>query len=259
MLEGKSAIITGGASGMGRAAALRLASEGARVCLLDTNQEKLTEAKMEIEKNNGIAWSFVCDISQPKQVRQAVEEAANGWGRIDIVFANAGIVGVLAPIETMDEENWEKVMNVNLTGTFLTVKYAIPYLKKQGGSIIITSSVSGNRVFSQSGFSAYSSSKAAQAAFAKMAALELAKYNIRVNAICPGGINTDFGQSIKRAPDLEKVSIPVTFPEGDKPLEKRSGKPGQIADLVHFLASEASEHISGTEIFIDGAESLLRG
>lgn len=259
MLKGKVAVITGGASGMGKAAAMRLASEGVKICLLDADTENMKEAKSDIEKINSEVIAITCDISHPEEVQQGIKEAVEKWGRLDIVFANAGITGVLSPIETMKVENWQKVMGINLQGTFLTVKYAIPYLKKQGGSIIITSSISGNRVFSQTGFAAYSTSKSALAAFMKMAALELASYKIRVNAICPGGIDTNFAKSIEKSPELEEVRIPIKFPEGDKPLEKSSGKPEQVADLVQFLASDLSEHISGTEVYIDGTESLLRG
>nr|WP_281252286.1 SDR family NAD(P)-dependent oxidoreductase [Sediminibacillus massiliensis] len=259
MLIGKTAIITGGASGMGKAVGSRLALDGARVCLLDTNQEKLNQTKAELEEQNGIVRTTVCDVSKPEQVERAILETVEAWGRIDIVFANAGIVGVRSPIETMEVDNWDKVININLRGAFLTVKYAIPFMKEQGGSVIITSSVSGNRVFSQAGFTAYSTSKAALVGFMKMAALELSTYNIRVNAICPGGVETEFGKSIERSPDLENIQIPINFPKGDKPLEKKSAKPGQVADLVYFLASDLSSHISGTEIYIDGTESLLKG
>jgi NAD(P)-dependent dehydrogenase (short-subunit alcohol dehydrogenase family) len=155
-------------------------------------------------------------------------------------------------------EDWNRTINTNLTGTFLTVKYAIPYMKEYGGSIIITSSVSGSRIFSQAGFTAYSTSKAGQLAFMKMAALELAQYKIRVNAICPGAIKTNIQDSIHQSPDVKEIEIPILFPEGDQPLENGPGKSEQVADLVAFLASDLSSHITGTEIFIDGGESLLK-
>lgn len=255
----KTAIISGGASGIGKAAALKLAEVGFRVCLLDVNDTKLKEVKKEMEEKNFKVITIPCDMSQYDQVETAVKKVIKQWGRIDAVFANAGIVGQVSSIESMSIDNWNQVLSINLNGTFFLVKAAIPHVKQQGGSIIITSSISGNRVFSQAGFTAYSTSKAALAAFAKMAALELAKYHIRVNVICPGGVETNFKESIKRSPDLDEIKIPVTFPEGSKPLDKRSGKPEEVADLVKFLASEESRHITGTEIYIDGAESLLIG
>ena len=158
---------------------------------------------------------------------------------------------------TADE--WNKTLTVNLTGTFLTVKYAIPLLKERGGAVIITASVNGTRIFSNAGASAYSSSKAGQVAFTKMAALELAKHKIRVNVICPGAIETAIDDSTERR-DIEAAKEPVEFPEGSIPLtDGAPGKAEQVADLVLFLASDAASHISGTEIWIDGAESLLQG
>jgi len=255
----KTAIISGGASGIGKAAALKLAEAGFRVCLLDVNDTKLKEVKKEMEEKNFKVITIPCDMSQYDQVETAVKKVMEQWGRIDVVFANAGIVGQVSSIESMSIDNWNQVLSINLNGTFFLVKAAIPHVKQQGGSIIITSSISGNRVFSQAGFTAYSTSKAALAAFAKMAALELAKYHIRVNVICPGGIETNFKESIKRSPDLDEIKIPVAFPEGSKPLDNRSGKPEEVADLVKFLALDESSHITGTEIYIDGAESLLIG
>jgi NAD(P)-dependent dehydrogenase (short-subunit alcohol dehydrogenase family) len=141
----------------------------------------------------------------------------------------------------------------------LTVKYAVPHLKKRGGSVIVTSSVNGTRMFSNTGATAYSCSKAAQVAFTKMVALELAPDKIRVNVVCPGAIETNIGETTEQR-DLEKIRVPAEYPEGTIPLT--AGKPGtaeDVAQLVLFLASDASRHISGTEIWIDGTSSLLLG
>ncbi|WP_226666315.1 SDR family oxidoreductase [Metabacillus litoralis] len=257
-LKGKVAVITGAGSGIGRAAALCLVSEGVNVCLLDIHDEDLIMVKKQIEQLGGTSIVQKCDITSPKEIQNGMKATKDHWGRIDILFANAGIAGTLAPIETMDEYEWDKTINTNLRGTFLTVKYAIPFMKEHGGSIIITSSVSGSRIFSQAGFSAYSTSKAGQLAFMKMAALELASYKIRVNAICPGAIKTNIQQSIHRSTDVKNIEIPIVYPKGDQPLEHGPGTSAQVAHLVTFLASDLSSHITGTEIFIDGAESLLK-
>jgi len=119
--------------------------------------------------------------------------------------------------------------------------------------------VNGNRIFSNFGFSAYSTSKAGQVAFMKMAALELAQYKIRVNAICPGAIETNIQQNTDRRPEVDEIEIPVDFTEGDKPLGHKPGSAKQVAQLLLFLSSDLSNHITGTEIYIDGAESLIRG
>ena len=257
-LTGKVALVTGAGSGIGQAAAQLLAKEGTKVAALGRTEEELEKTVSQIQGEGGEAMPVVADISQPEQMQKATQQIVDRWGRLDIVFANAGINGVWAPIEELTPDEWDKTLNINLKGTFLTVKYAVPYLKKQGGSVIVTSSVNGTRIFSNTGATAYSCSKAAQVAFTKMVALELAKHRIRVNVICPGAIETDISESTEQR-DLEQIREPVEFPEGKIPLT--DGKPGtseQVAQLVLFLASDASSHITGTEIWIDGAESLLK-
>ncbi|GAX41407.1 short-chain dehydrogenase/reductase SDR [Tolypothrix sp. NIES-4075] len=257
-LTNKVALVTGAGSGIAKATAKLFAKEGAKVAALGHTKEELEETVAQIKSDNGEAIPLIADISQPEEMQQAIQQIADKWGRLDIVFANAGINGVWAPIDELTPEEWDKTININLKGTFLTVKYAVPHLKKQGGSIIITSSVNGTRIFSNSGATAYSCSKAAQVAFTKMIALELAKHRIRVNVVCPGAIETNIGDSTQTR-DLEHIQEPVEFPEGKIPLT--DGKPGtseQVAQLVLFLASDASSHITGTPIWIDGAESLIK-
>ncbi len=213
----------------------------------------------EIERNGGEAFVQDIDVSDPERVKAGIEAVAEKWGRIDILFNNAGINGEVAPIEEMTYDDWNQTLSTNLTSTFLFVHHCIPHMKKTGGSIVVTSSINGNRTFSNIGMSAYSTSKAGQVAFVKMAALELAQYQIRVNAICPGAIKTNIDQNTFKDDDLDKVDIPVEYPEGgEHPLEGKSGSPEQVAELVWFLASESSSHITGTEVFVDGGESLLR-
>ncbi|MBU5671214.1 SDR family oxidoreductase [Paenibacillus brevis] len=258
-LKDQVAAVTGGGSGIGRAAAIRFAQQGAKVYMLDRTPEEAEETRKQIVDAGGEANVIPCDISKPEMIEQAFARIAEEAGPVQIVFANAGINGTMAPIETMEIKDWDQTMDINLRGTFATVKYAIPHMKEHGGSIIITSSINGNRVFSNTGFSAYASTKAAQVAFMKMAALELAQYGIRVNAICPGAIETNINDNTYPSDDIEEIKIPVEFPEGSQPLEKGPGKPEQVANLALFLASDESFHITGTEVYIDGAESLLRG
>lgn len=258
-LKGKTALITGAGSGIGKATALLFAKEGASVAALERDEKDLQKVVARIEKAGGTAAVVPADISSPMEMRRALEKTIETFGRLDIVFANAGINGVWAPIDELEPEEWDKTIETNLRGTFLTAKYSIPFLRKQGGAIIITSSINGTRVFSNAGATAYSCTKAAQVAFAKMAALELAKHKIRVNVVCPGAIETNIEES-GEARSLEKAAEPIEFPEGTTPLT--DGKPGraeQVAELVLFLASDAASHITGTEVFIDGADSLLRG
>jgi NAD(P)-dependent dehydrogenase (short-subunit alcohol dehydrogenase family) len=259
LLKDKVAVITGAGSGIGQATALLLAKEGAKVATLDRTPEKSQKTVDKIKQAGGEAMITKADISHPEQVQQSMDKIAQTWGKIDIVFANAGINGVWAPLDELSPEEWKTTISINLDGTFYTLKYALPYLKKQGGSVVITSSVNGTRMFSNSGATAYASTKAAQVAFAKMTALELAKYKIRVNVICPGAIITEIDHNTQRE-YLEKAQEPVEFPEGKIPLT--DGKPGtskQVAQLVLFLVSDASSHITGTEVWIDGGQSLLQG
>jgi NAD(P)-dependent dehydrogenase (short-subunit alcohol dehydrogenase family) len=257
-LEGKVAVITGASSGIGKAAAIKLAEEGARIALVDIKEENARKVKEQVEEKGSSAIILECDISKPEEVEETYKKAAETFGKVDIVFANAGINGVISPIEDLSPEDWDNTITTNLKGTFLTVKYAIPYLKKNGGSVIITSSINGNRIYKNFGFSAYSTSKIGQTGFGKMAALELAQYKIRVNIICPGAIDTNIDKNtFPEEENLEKIKIPVEYPEGNQPLENGSGKPEQVADLVFFLSSDLSSHITGTEVYIDGAESLL--
>ncbi|RUT29832.1 SDR family oxidoreductase [Paenibacillus zeisoli] len=257
--QGKTAIVTGAGSGIGKAAAIRLAQEGAKVALFDLQNDRTRSTEHEI--NNifrGVSRSFDVDVSDPERMEKAVQEAASYFGGIDIVFANAGINGVLAPIEEMSFEDWERTLRINLNGTFLTVRYTLPYLKEKGeGSIIITSSINGSDRFAGFGMSAYSTTKAGQVGFAKMAALELAKFKIRVNVICPGAIATNIDQTSEPSDELKEIVIPVEYPEGSQPLADGPGQPEDVADLVAFLASSESKHITGARIVIDGAESLL--
>ncbi len=258
-LEGKVALITGAGSGIGKAAALRLAQEGAKAAILSRSADELEKVAAEIERNKGEALVLSADISQPEEMQRAVQQIIDRWGRLDIVFANAGINGVWAPIEELSPEEWNQTISINLSGTFYTIKYAVPYLKQQGGSVIVTSSVNGTRMFSNTGATAYSATKAAQVAITKMLALELADEQVRVNVICPGAIESEIDENTERR-NLEHVRPPVEFPEGKIPLTAgKSGTAEQVAQLVLFLASDLSSHITGTEVWIDGAESLLQG
>ena len=258
LLQNQVAFVTGAGSGIGRAAAIKLAQNGGKIALVDLHKENVEEVKNQIEDLGSEALVLEANVAHPEEVENCYKRTMDQWGRLDVVFANAGINGEVAPIEDLEPSEWDLTISNNLTSTFLTVKYAIPHLKTNGGSIIITSSINGNRIYKNIGMSAYSTSKIGQMGFGKMAALELAKYHIRVNMVCPGAIETNISENTwKENTELKKVEIPIEYPEGDKPLEHGPGKPEQVADLVLFLATSQSNHITGSEIFIDGAESLL--
>lgn len=257
MLEGKVAFITGGASGIGAGTAKRFAQEGAHVVLADLQEQEGEKVRGEIEANGGQALYVNCDVSDADSVKQAIETTIGQFGRLDVLFANAGINGVWAPVEELQPEEWDKTLNINLKGTYLPVHFAVPHMKQSGGSIIITSSVNGTRTFSNPGASAYSSSKAAQVAFMKMMALELGRHQIRCNAICPGAIHTNIDQRTEKR-NVEEIGIEVELPQGSPAVNEGQGEPIDVADACLFLASDLSRHISGVEMFVDGGASLLR-
>ncbi len=147
-LAGRVALVTGAGSGIGKGAALLLAQEGAKIACLGRTESELAEVAGEIEQAGGQAMVLLADVSQPDQMEAAIRQAGGAWGRIDVVVANAGINGVWAPLEDLTPEEWDQTLDINLKGTFLTVKYALPYLKRQGGSVIVVSSVNGTRMFS---------------------------------------------------------------------------------------------------------------
>ena len=258
-LSGRAALVTGAGSGLGRASAKRLAAAGAVVGLLDLEEENTAEVAAEIEGAGGRCVKLAADVSDPASLRPAIERFAERAGRIDILYANAGINGVWAPIADLEPDEWDRTLSVNLKGTFLTVKYALPWLKKRGGSVIVCASVNGTRVFSNTGATAYSCSKAGQVAFVKMVALELASHHIRVNAVIPGAIMTPiFDKTVERNIASEKPRVEYT--DGRIPLTGGDpGDPRDVANAVLYLASDLSGHVTGAEIVVDGGESLLQG
>jgi len=258
-LTGKVALVTGAGSGIGRATARLLGRQGAQVGLLGRTRAELEEAAGELHAADAMAHVLEADVSDARSVRGAVERLVRDAGRLDIVFANAGVNGVWAPIEELGAEEWQSTLAINLSGTFFTIQAATPHLKKRGGSVIVSASVNGTRMFSNTGATAYACSKAGQVAMVKMLAVELGPSRVRLNVVCPGAIDTEIDDNTTKR-DIESVKQPVRYPEGSIPLT--GGKPGkaeQVAQLVAFLASDRASHITGTEIWIDGGQSLIEG
>lgn len=257
------AFVTGASSGIGRATARLLAEEGAKVACAARTVEKLEALVREIEGAGGTAVAVECDVADSGSVERAIDETIRALGVPNVVVANAGINGTWAPIDELTPDEFEKTIRTNLTGTYLTLHHAVPHMKKKGGggggggAIVIVSSINGTRTFTTAGSSAYSASKAAQVALMKVNALELAKHGIRVNAVCPGAIETEIDEKTEKR-RTEEAAEPREYPEGQIPLTR--GRPGdsfQVARLIRFLVSEESDLISGTEVWIDGAQSLL--
>ena len=235
----------------------RFAEEGARVAIADIQVEAGEAVRDEIVNSGGEAIYLHCEVSDAESMRVAIESAVGHFGTLDIVCANAGINGVFAPIEELQPDEWSKTLDVNLKSTYLTTHFAVPHLKKAGGgSIIITSSVNGNRVFAYAGATAYCVSKAGQVVFAKMMALELGRHNIRCNAICPGAFSTNIGDSTTQR-NTRGIGFERHFPQGSPALHKGWGQPVDVANAALFLASDLGSHVSGEEIYVDGGASLF--
>lgn len=258
-LQGKVALVTGGASGIGLASAHEFARHGAKIGLLDFHAHPLHEAAEELRSTGAEVEELAADVSDWMATQSAIEQLVARFGRLDVVHANAGINGVWAPIEEISPDEFDRTLGINLRGTFLTIKYATPYLKRHGGAVIVTSSVNGTRIFSNTGATAYSASKAGQVAITKMLAVELGQHGIRVNAICPGAIHTHIDASTEQR-ETDAIKIPVEYPEGSNPLTgNHPGNPEDIARAALYLASDMSGHINGEVLYVDGGQSLVQG
>ncbi len=256
--NGKTALVTGGGSGIGKGAALRLAEGGAFVALLGRTEAELEEVLEEIHAAGGEGMVLVADVSDDGGMAEAVAQLIEARKALHIVVANAGINGTWAPIDDLRPDEFDTTIAINLRGTYLTLHHAVPHMKTMGGSIVVVSSINGTRSFTTPGATAYSASKAAQLAMVQQLALELGRYRIRINAVCPGAIDTDIDDNTRTRQKLQ-AAIPVDFPEGDVPLTGgRAGRIEDVADVIAFLASDASRHVTGTPIWVDGGQSLLR-
>ena len=242
IFEGKVAIVTGGASGIGKATAVAFASRGAKVVVADVQDGAETLAL--IKKAGGEGIFVKCDVSQESDVKALVEKTIQTYGRLDFGVNNAGTEGVQTPLQDLTEKDWDRTIGINLKGIWLCMKHEIPYLLKQGkGAIVNTASIAG--VVGFANMAAYVSSKHGVVGLTKVAALELAKTNIRVNALCPGVIHTPM---VDRAlsPELE-TAYNAMIPQG------RMGQPEEMANTIVFLCSDAASYVNGHAMVADGA------
>jgi len=257
MVDRKVALVTGAGAGIGEASALELARNGSDVVIIDVRQPELDRLAGEIRALGREALPIVCDVGDEVGMAAAFEQVKQHFGRLDQVLVNAGINGMWAPIEEMTPAEWDTTIRVNLRGSYLTVHHAVPLMQERGGSIVIISSVNGTRTFTTAGATAYSVTKAGQFAMGQMLALELSRFKIRVNVICPGSVKTRIVENTWRR-NTEVAKIPVVYPNGTIPLTGNvPATADDIARTVAFLCSDAARHITGTPIWVDGGQSLL--
>lgn len=257
-LTGRVALVTGGGSGIGAAAARMLAAKGATVAVLDVVEAAAHKVRDEIAAGGGEAFALTADVGDDAQMKAALAELDSKALRLDIMVVSAGINGTWAPIDDLTPDEFDRTMRINLRGTYLAFHCGAPLLKRSGGgSVVVVSSINGQRTSSTAGASCYAASKAAQAAMARSLALELARDKIRVNSIFPGTTVTGISANTWRR-NTEAIRYPVVFPEGDLPLTAKPATPEDIAEGIVFLCSDAARHITGAELNIDGGQSLIR-
>jgi NAD(P)-dependent dehydrogenase (short-subunit alcohol dehydrogenase family) len=249
-LQGKVAIVTGAASGIGRASAILFAREGARVAIVDQNSTALSETLRMMSPHGGTVQAFGADVGQEDQVKGVVDSTLTSFGALDVVYANAGILGGPAPLLEQTVEEWQRVLRVNLLGPFLAIKHAgKPMIEKGGGSIILTASTAGLRA--GAGPAPYSASKAGVISLAQTAANAFLGTGVRVNAICPGLIETGMTHNLFEAARARGTAGKI----GQLNPLQRAGTPEEIAAMALFLASDESSYVNGQAFAVDGGLS----
>ena len=246
LVDGKVALVTGAGSGIGRASAQAFAREGAKVVVADVVVEGGEETVQMIKASGGDALFIKCDVSKAVDVEAAVQATVDTYGKLDCAHNNAGIEGPMAPTADYAEADWDRVLDINLKGVWLSMKYEIPrMLAGGGGAIVNTASIAGLVGFQ--GLPAYSASKWGVNGLTKVAALEYAQAGIRVNSVCPGVIQTPMVDRLVAANPAMEAGLVAGTPLG------RLGQPGEIAEAVVWLCSDRASFVTGHNMAVDGA------
>lgn len=250
---GKVAIVTGGGGGIGRATSIAFARAGARVMVVDRDANAAQDSAAAANALGTEARSHTADVARAGEVRGYVQATLDAWGRIDCFFNNAGIEGVVTPITEYDEELFDAVIAVNLKGVFLGLRHVLPVMVGQGGGTVVnTASTAG--LFGSPGMAAYTAAKHGVLGLTKTAAVDVGRAGVRVNAVCPGPVETRMMRSLEAMrnpadPEAVHTSLSAGMPTG------RYTRPEEIANAVLFLSSELSGNLTGTHILIDGGRS----
>lgn len=241
------AVVTGSAHGIGRATALRLASEGAHVAILDVRDADGERVAAECDDAGGQGRYYRCDVTDPAGVPAVVERVAADMGTVDVLHANAGRLRAGTVLET-DLEEWSRILTVNVTGMYLVVRAAVPVMRRDGGAIVTTGSISG--LFGEPALTAYTASKAAVVNMTRSLAIDLAAYGIRVNCVCPGWVDTGFNDPQFEHDQLTADDVQALI-DRTVPM-RRQGEPAEMAAAVAFLASADASYITGQTLVVDG-------
>jgi len=252
ILAGRRAIVTGAGSGIGRASALLFAAEGAAVLAVDRNEAAVQETRAQIVAAGGRAEAMAADVGDEAQAAAYVARAIEAFGGLDVVHANAGVSGGTTPLLEATAELWAEVLRINLIGAFLAIRHAAPHMVAQGrGAIVCTASVAGLRA--NAAGAAYSASKAGVISLVQTAAASLTGTGVRVNAVCPGLIETGMTQPLFEAARARGSEGRI----GQLNPLQRYGVPGEIAAAALFLVSDAASYVNGQALAVDGGLSAM--
>ena len=246
-LTGKRAVVTGGGSGIGRGAAIKLAEEGAKVAVLDVNLEAAQQVARNIADAGGMALALQANVADEASLQSAIGEAETRFGGLDTIIANAGIMlfGRDTVVTDLELETWQQCIDVNLTGMFLTCKHGIRAVQRNGrGSVVITASPTGTHGCAPT-FTAYSASKAGTFGLMRILAVDYARHNIRVNAVLPGTTNSPLVMTLMENPATRAEFL-------SKMPMARAAEPREIANVIAFLASDEASYVTGAAWYADG-------